>query len=111
MVERLNNDILQWAARLAEDFPYVVQRKELESDAVDKKKAYEIAGEVIGVRMVQLLEAARNVNDPMMALQTAFQACLITSCESIVSMWHPGGGRTEFFLELYGVTKQAGAFR
>ena len=73
---KLNAEISQCAASLADRLP--AQREAPESDPSNSPSVENTTFAVWEQNGVsKLLEVAREVNDPMMAVQTAIQACLV----------------------------------
>ena len=114
LVEKLNGEILQCAADLADKLPPHVQNDvATEADVSDQRtmaaaKIRELTGEPV----VRLLRAAPSMEDPSMAVQIAVQACLVSCCHDFVSFWHCSHNAQieSAFQELYTLLRRTGMF-
>jgi hypothetical protein len=108
---KLNAEISQCAASLADRLPTQREASALnssESPSVENTAA--AFWEQNGVN--KLLEVARKVDDPMMAIQTAMQACLVSVSAHVINLWYPGAhdnaSMEGMFQGLYDILRQTG---
>jgi hypothetical protein len=90
---KLNAGISQCATSLADRLP--TQRK---APSLNPSECPSVEHSTFAVweqnGVSKLLEVAREVDDPMMAVQTAIQACLVSVCAQAINFWYPDGGST-----------------
>jgi chromosome segregation ATPase len=107
MVEKLNNQILDRAAHLADKLVHSVRRV-AKVDAAELERAQETIREPLGDQFVSLFRASRGTNDPEMALQIALQASLTYFSYATISQWHQDANLDGFLKGLYYVVQQSG---
>jgi chromosome segregation ATPase len=103
LVEKLNQQILDWAAHLA----YCASRF-ARVDAAELEKAREAVKESLGDQFFSLFQASRETNDPEVAIQIALQASLAWFSCTRVSQWHQDRNLDDFLRGLYSVVQQSG---
>jgi hypothetical protein len=105
MVKKLNNDILQCAAHLADTLPKTARIEPTDSAKVDV--AYTRVWE-LGPGIFELLKSHRHKVDPSVTLQIAFQTCLIHSCAYVIGSWHNDEKSNTAFKSLYYELRHTG---
>ena len=105
MVTKLNNDILQCAAHLADTLPKTARFEPTDSDNVNA--AYTRVLE-LGNDIFNLLKSRQLEVDPSTTLQIAFQTCFIHSCSSVISSWHNDDTYDYAFKSLYHQLRRTG---
>jgi hypothetical protein len=111
LAERLNTEISQCAASLADRLPTQREAPALDDSESSVTENTTFAGwEQNGVS--KLMEVARQIDDPGMAVQTAIQACLVSISAQVINLWYPDGGATmeDIFQGLYKILRRAGTW-
>ena len=104
IVGRINDEILQTAALLAETLPHATRRQpepDIENDA------WHAHAHVVDTNILKFLHDSRKTPDPSLVLQIAVQTYLASTCARIASAWHPQDDiRNAAFKEVYQVMRQ-----
>jgi predicted nucleic acid-binding Zn-ribbon protein len=107
MVENLNNQILDWAAHLADKLVHSVPRV-ANVDAAELEKGRDAIRASLGDQFVSLLQASRGANDPEMVLQIALQASLTWFSCVTISQWHQDANLDGFLKSMYYAVQRLG---
>ncbi|KAF8654167.1 hypothetical protein AX16_003696 [Volvariella volvacea WC 439] len=104
LVQTLNSDIFQTAARLAESFEFRPKNASVNVDGVSLKEvedAREHITQILGGELVAALSSVEHHEDPVVC-QIAFQATMCNYCEWLIAAWSPqnGGQRSDSGREL-----------
>ena len=105
MVKKLNSDILQCAAHLADTLPKTARIEPTDSEDVDV--AYTRVWE-LGPGIFELLNSQHHKDDPSVTLQIAFQTCFIHSCACVIGSWHNDENIDTALKSLYYVLRHTG---
>jgi hypothetical protein len=106
MVWKLNDEILQCSAHLAESLP----KTRLEPVKPDIRDAAQTQVSELGGGILELLKTFRTNVDPCMTLQIAFQACFNYSCARVIGSWHSEERLETTFKGVYHELRQTGEF-
>jgi hypothetical protein len=104
MVKKLNDEILQYSAHLAESL------SKIRPQQIDSAKRNAAQSQVweLGPGIFELLENFRTTADPSITLQIAFQTCFNYSCAHIIGSWHREERLETAFKGLYHELRQTG---
>ncbi|KAG6840362.1 hypothetical protein C0991_007178 [Blastosporella zonata] len=103
VVDKLNAEIMQTSALMADDLEKIAREKEPEGIANTNERLFN--RRALGDAMIHYLEADGQVDS--MAIQLALQFCIAETCYVVVESWQPGDWRGDVvFNNVYASLKR-----